>query len=367
MNIELSQSFRMGTGSINHNLRINNDGTERSCGDTNRRFLNEHLFIDPTIPIDDNYAERLIRKNIYEAIKDRLKEYNEKQIKSKHPERVLTYEKWLENQIKKAKEKPRLQEYIIQLGDRYTGCPYKMETDKDGNIIDIDGNKIKNYDTTKTPAYKDGKITPSKLYKKTKKIFKEFIKEFQKANPQAVVISASIHGDEEGGLHCHISVLWLSKTKQCLGIGLGHTQAMAQQYEAQGIKTKDTKEKNAQTLWESDMRWLLKEVAERNGIKRKDMGNEEEPRTIKGFKRDKDKEVQLKRKEEELKEKERYLKEREANIEEKEREISRSIVKEEWYILRKQYPEIYTKVHEKFKGTLKTVKKGLDKKDNRMI
>ena len=282
------------------------------------------------------------------------------------------------------------------MGNRLTACPYEMEIDSNGKIVDVNGKSFESWDTRHRPAYKDGKIIESKICKKLKKVYKDFIVEFEKANPQAQVISASIHADEYGHVHMHLSVLWWSKTKNGVGFVLAETTAIRQQYEARGIVCNRTRFDNAQNEWRKEMRQLLKDVALKHGIERLDMGNKEKHRSIYEFQQFKDKycekkekefdtkekainvkqnilnerrknlfdkENDLNDKENELNDKENVLHKKEWELNEKETELSKDIAKQEWYILKKKYPDIYNLIHSEY-IMKKNVNKGIDKTNN---
>lgn len=265
---------------------------------------------------------------------------------------------------------------MVQLGNKYTGCPFEMQLDKDGNILDKDGNKIKEWDTRKTPGYKDGIITESKRAKLIKKIYKDFLKEFQKANPQATVLCASIHSDEYGACHLHITVLWWSKKQNDVGYGLSYSSAMEQQFDAKGIKYNHKRYDNATTLWKTNMRVLLKQVALKHNVVRLNMHNKEKHRETDGFKKYKDafcyeqqlefeqKEAELIAKENELKELEQKLKSLQNELEDKEQELSKDIAKQEWYLLKKTHPEWYSEIHSMHLKNKNNNRKSIKNKNN---
>ena len=376
-NLLLSQSFSMGNGNINHNLRQTKGRGIRQNGVMERRFINEYS-------VSNVDANKLLHDTIAGEVGNKLAMLNEKNIATKHPERVKTLQQWIEAQTKLCNGNIT-HDYVVQIGDKYTGCPFEILLDANGNMLDKNGNIIKEWDTRKQPAYKDGKPIESNICKKIKQVYKDFAKEFIQANPQARVLCYAIHGDENGGVHMHITVCWFSKTKNGIGIGLSKINAMKQQYEARGIKCKNTKKENPQTMWGKDMRALLKDVCKRNGIEKLDMENHEPHRTIPQFYKFKSKfcdeleskETQLEAKEDiikskeeiikelekKLKEKELELKEKEAILQEKELLLSNDIAKQEWYILKKMFPEMYQKIHNEYKIFKKSVNKGIDKVD----
>lgn len=377
--LKLSQSFCMGKGSLEHNLRITKGAGVRQNGVKERRFLNEDITAGNKF--EKNYVHNLIHNAVAEKIGDKLAMLNEKHIAMKEKRRVCTIDDWLKKQAytRGDKQKKIVSEYIVSMGNRFTACPYEMQLDAKGNMLDDNGNVIPEWDTRRRPAYKDGKIIESKICKKLKKVYKDFIVAFEKANPQAQVISASIHADEGGHVHMHLSVLWWSKTKNGVGYGLAETTAIRQQYEAKGIYCNRTRFDNAQNEWRKEMRQLLKDVALEHGIERLDMGNKEKHRSIYEFQQFKDKYCEKKEKEFDTKEKainvkqnilnerrknlfdkENDLHKKELELNEKETELSKDIAKQEWYILKKKYPDIYNLIHSEYMMK-KNVNKGIDK------
>ena len=368
----MSMSFRMGVGGIEHNLRICKGTSIRQNGIQERRFLNEHLVLDQELIGQSDYVDKLIHKKVEEVIKDNLDKLNEKHVKNRQLCRVCSVDDWIKKQAytRNGKQKHIYTEFIVQLGNKYTGCPYEVQFVGD-KMVDVKGQPIDNWDTGKTPAYRDNKITESKMCKKLNKIYKEFIVEFKKRNPQCIILCASIHNDERAGSHMHVNCLWLSRTKNGVGYGLSQSMAIKQQYESKGIKCNNTRKDNATNKWRSDMRVLLKQVALRHGIERLNMHNKESYRSIENFKEYKDnineilrqefeqKETELNAKENELIDKENEINKRnkrlnkrkelldnkEAELIFKEKMLSTDIAKQEWFILKKDFPNYYKEIH----------------------
>lgn len=352
--LQMSMSFRMGKGWLEHNLRVTKENRPRQNGVLERRHFNEQLVIDESIEGPD-YVKQLIHKKVEEKIGDKLKEVNEKHIRQGNLFRVRTVDQWIESQqyTRAGKQKDIVCEYIVQLGDKYTGCPYEIQLDADGNMLDVNGKKIKPDDTRFTPAYRDGKITESKISKKLKKVYKEFFQEFKKRNPQAEPICASIHGDEKGGLHMHINCIWFSKTKNGVGYGLSKTTAMRQQYDEQAKEYGKTRKQNAQNMWRNEMRYMLMRIALDNGIERVKMNNKEPHREHDEFCDWKDDQCarreMLDNKEKELIEKESKLDERQAELDERDKKYASA----EWWYMYKHYPELWKEIHNKCRLTAK--------------
>lgn len=315
--IALSQSFRMGTGNIEHNLRITKGRGMRQNGVMERRHMNELL---TEIDTSDN----LVCKVVEAEIGDRLAALNEHHIATGHPERVRTVKQWIETQqyTRQGKRRPIVHEYVVSLGNKLTACPYEVERDSHGNMLDVSGSVIPEWDTRHTPAYKDGVITESEVCTTAKDVYREFLTMFKRRNPNARVICAVIHADENGSAHMHISVVWINSIKNGVGIGLSKTSAMQQQYDLRGITVGDSKQDNAQNSWRVDMKLLLKKIAYTHGIEKLHMGNKEKYRTIEAYGSYMDARcAAIDKKEKELLEREKILLKREKMLLKKEKAL----------------------------------------------
>ena len=315
---EYSESFAMGTGTLEHNLRIKKGKGLRQNGVLERRHLNEYLVVDKDLLKDPKtYTQKLIEKVVGEEIGDRLREANERNIRNRHYDKVRTLSEWIDAQryMKNNKEHSIVSEYLVALGDKYTGCPYEIQLDGDGNMIDTHGNVIRPWDTRHKPAYKDGIITESRISKKFKQACKKFLVAFKKKNPRARVISAAVHCDEGGGVHMHINVIWVASVQRDVGISLSKTTAMEQQYAEQGIVCKNTKKVNAQSMWRADMYQLWIDVCRECGIERRDMHNKNKHISKKEYYGFAD------RRSEAFENRDRELNEREASLDKKEKQV----------------------------------------------
>lgn len=363
----LSQSFCMGHGNIEHNLRQLKGQGIRQNGIQERRFLN--VYSDTNVN-----SERLVNDTIAEVIKKPLAKLNEKHISKGHTERIKTIADWIKTQRYVKGDKPRqiVHEVVVQVGDKITGCPFEVQRDKQGRMLDVYGHVVPEWDTRKKLAYKDGTITESTISKRLKRVYKQYVKEFKKKNPQIRVLCWSVHGDENGGLHLHINFIAFSYTKNGVGIGLSKTTAFKQQYEAQGVTCGNDRTNNAQNMWRNDMRALLEQVCLKNGITRKDMENHERHRSIKEFYKFKNeycdkleqKESELENKEDKLYIQAEMLKDKFEILKQKESETNKSMVKNEWYILKTKHKEWYKIIHEEYEKNKKSVTNVLDKNTN---
>ena len=191
---------------------------------------------------------------------------------------------------------------------------------------------------------------------------------FRVLNPKARIISACIHADERAGVHMHINTIWISETTKGVGIGLAETSAIRQQYQNLGIKCGDGLTNNAQNRWRAEMKELLQKTARDHGIEKKDMKNKEKYRGIAAFKTYKDsyceeleKEYnELEKEHKEIDKKYKKIKKEKEAVEEM---AVSDIAKGEWYILKKEFPEVYKSIHTKFINNREKVrnKKNIDK------
>lgn len=401
--IQLSQSFSMGKGNLEHNLRITKSSGIRQNGVQERRFINEYVIVrgDTT---QKNYEKNLLKEAIKNKIGENLKKYNEKQIQAKHPERVMTIDDWIQKKsyTRSGKQKKLICEYVINLGNRHTGSPYEQKKDKDGNLLSKSGKIIPLWDTRVSADYVDkNNIKESMISKKyIKPILRDFVKEFEKANPNAEILGYSIHGDEGGAVHAHLSVLWWSTCKNGVGYGIAQSQAIRQQYEANGYQCNNERKDNPLTVWRKDMRALLYDVAYLHGVQRLDMGNKEPHRDTPAFGRYKDRyceeqeaernrlEVEKKSLEKDKKlfkkdkkilekdkksitDKEKRLSEKASELEEKEKlfndRLATDVARGEWYYLKTHFPHMYAQIHKKYteeREKKKKLKNVLDRETN---
>lgn len=284
--VAMSQSFVMGRGQLEHNLRIKRGRGIRQNGDADRHAWNEHLIVDDElIQHPATYTERLIEKVISAELGDKLRILNEHYIQQRHPERVMNVRQWIDKQryARNGEARPIVQEYIVGVGDRYSACPWKPSVDEKGNILDEHGHTIEDWDTRKRPGFKDGIKSESLASKELKRVYKEFLREFQNENPRARVICASIHADENGAVHMHVDVIWIADTKNGVGISLSKTSAMQQQYRDKRIVTKTGRTDNAQNRWRADMRKLLERICREHDIERLDMHNKQQHRSKRAY------------------------------------------------------------------------------------
>lgn len=252
--IDLSLSFVPGRGNIEHNLRIKN-GNPRTWGIRDRREWNTVL------------VNRDVRDVLRETFEPAIAKYNEKQIADKRYNRVKTIDDWIDTQLRK-KTRPYT-EIIIQLGNKLTGCTYEHEVGKDGFQIDeTSGTKIMPWQTKKTPkpVLVNGKVVEGRRCKLLKQIYKRLLQRFKDENPKIKIVCAAIHADEKGGVHMHVDVVPVGKTKNGIGLTTAPTSYYRDRLDELGVSYGKSRKDNAQKTWQRMMRAALTDEAKRYGI-----------------------------------------------------------------------------------------------------
>lgn len=252
MRTDLTLSFAHGKGDLDHNARRKN-GNTRTYQFRERRIWNETLIEqDVDVVLDEIYGAA-------------LRAYNAKQVAGRHPERVKTMDDWVKAQRRGGRP---YTEYVVQLGNRLTGCPYEYVTDKQGNMLDEKGRVILPWQTKKTPVpliRKDG-LHVSEEYRKLKTVYRAVYDAWSKWNPDMIIVGAYIHADERGGVHQHIDCICKSEARNGIGLGIGVTGCIKQMLDREGIKYGTTRKDNAQKVWTKLMRQRLTELAKQHGF-----------------------------------------------------------------------------------------------------
>lgn len=252
--IDLSLSFVPGRGNIEHNLRIKN-GNPRTWGIRERKEWNEVL------------VNRDVRDVLRKAFEPAIAKYNEKQIADKRYNRTKTIDDWVDTQLKK-KTRPYT-EYIIQLGNKLTGCTYEYKVGADGFQVDeTSGTKIMPWQTKKTPkpVLVNGKVVEGRRCKLLKKVYKRLLQRFQKENPRMRIVCAAIHADEKGGVHMHVDAVPVGKTKNGIGLTTAPTSYYRDRLDELGVSYGKSRMDNAQKTWQQMMREALTDEAKQYGI-----------------------------------------------------------------------------------------------------
>lgn len=252
MRTDLTLSFAHGKGDLDHNARRKN-GNSRTYATRERRVWNE--------PLVEQDVDAVLEREYGAA----LRAYNEKQIAGRHPERCKTITDWVKAQRRGGRP---YTEYVVQLGNRLTGCPYEYVTDVNGNMLDENGRIILPWQTRKTPAplVRDGLIHVSEEYRRLKEVYKDAFKKWNKWNPDMVIVGAYIHADERGGVHMHLDCICKSKAKNGIGMGIGVTGCLKQMLDREGVAYGTTRKDNAQKVWTRLMRKRLTKLAKEHGF-----------------------------------------------------------------------------------------------------
>ena len=248
MSTDMTLSFAHGKGDLDHNARRKN-GNPRTWGIRNRKPWNETII------------ERNVDVVLERQFGDALRKYNEKQIAGRHPERVKTMEQWVNAQRRGGRP---YTEYVIQLGNKLTGCAYEYVVNEHGEMIAENGSVIMPWQTKKTPKalLRDGKYyIPSKMQARLKRYYRAVVKKLQQINPNMITVGAYIHCDEKAGCHLHWDTICLCKAKNGIGLGMGVTGCIEQMLTAKGIRYGRTRKDNAQKVWTKLMRDELTALA----------------------------------------------------------------------------------------------------------
>lgn len=241
MSTDMTLSFAHGNGDLDHNARRKN-GNPRTCGIRNRKAWNENII---ELDVDDVLEQQF---------GNALGRYNEKQLAGRHPERVKTMAQWVNAQRRGGRA---YTEYVIQLGNKLTGCTYEYVTNEKGEMLAENGSVIMPWQTQKTPKAKlrDGKyLIPSHMQKRLKKFYRDCVKRFQQVNPNMIVVGAFIHCDEKGGVHLHLDVVCVCKQRNGIGLGMGVNGCVRETLDKLGITYGTTRKNNAQKSWTTLMR-----------------------------------------------------------------------------------------------------------------
>lgn len=259
-------------GDIEHNLRLRADGSIRMRGHAERHDWN--VYRDVLVRHDDEIVNVLEEK-----FGDRLREYNEKILRSKNPGRVIDMQEWYRRQRISKKTgalKRGYEECIIQFGDKFAGAPFVYLTNEKGDPLDADGNVIERWETNKKLVYvldKNGKPIKSARYEFHKKALIAAYEKIKSENPELVMLGFEIHADEDGGMHAHFDFLVPHSQKRGIGIGLAKSSCMQEICKRKGIKFKDSQDNNAAKAWTEYMREkVIAESMQEWGMKRIDGG-----------------------------------------------------------------------------------------------
>ena len=270
-------SFVMSTedhpGDINHNSRTKRDGGVRKRGVKERRDWN--VFEDVRARNEDEVVSVLD-----ELYGDRLIEYNEKQIQDGRLNRVITMERWYNNQRASRKGnggiKQGYEEFILAMGDRLTACPFIYKTNKEGRPVDADGNVIEEWQTNKALVpVRDAQGRPIKSarYEAMVTFLRDAYREFKENTPEVIPLGMFVHADENGHIHAHVDYITPVDDSKTIGVRLSNTDCYRKICDRLGLKYKNARKGNAKEAWTEYMREnVLPRLMKRHGFNRIDGG-----------------------------------------------------------------------------------------------
>ena len=229
---KLSISFTLGKASVPHEANIEHNNREFIASNVNKNRTAENI----------TYKKQDIREAYQELFEESLAEYNAKQ---KQPcRRIKDYY----SHISKGKREEAFYEIVVQFGDSKT-APCRSET---------------------------GEITKSML--------DEYMKSFQKRNPNLHVFNAVLHMDEASP-HLHINFIpfYTEGRKNSLSKGVSMKSALNEQ----GFTAKNFKE-NRLVAWEDSEREFMEKILQEHGFSREDKNAKYAHQTVDEFKKSQD-------------------------------------------------------------------------------
>ncbi len=225
---KLSISFTLGKASVPHEANVEHNNREFIANNVNKSKIFENI----------TYKKQDIREAYHELFDESLNEYNAKQ---KQPcRRIKDYFR----HISKSKREEAFYEIIVQFGDSKTA-------------------------PCESP---NGKIT--------QKMLDEYIKDFQKRNPNLYVFNAVLHMDEASP-HLHINfVPFYTKRKNGLSKGVSMKSALnEQEFTAKNFK------ENRLVAWEENERQVMEKILNKYGFEREDKQAKYSHQTVDEYKK----------------------------------------------------------------------------------
>ncbi|MCM1508102.1 MAG: plasmid recombination protein [Ruminococcus flavefaciens] len=229
---KLSTSFTLGKASMPHEANVEHNNREFIASNVNKSRISENI----------TYIKQDVRDAYQQLFGQSLDEYNSKQTRR---DRIIPdYFK----HISKSKREEAFYEIIVQFGDSKT-APCRSE---------------------------NGKITQEML--------DEYMKSFQKRNPNLHVFNAVLHMDEASP-HLHINFIpfYTQGRKNSLSKGVSMKSALIEQ----GFNPKSIKE-NQLVAWEESERQIMEEILKKHGFEREDKQAKYAHQTVDEFKKSQD-------------------------------------------------------------------------------
>ena len=215
----------------------------------------------------NRYHESLIDEDPVEVYRrlffDALQKQNEKNLKNRHSDRVISFEDWIKkikaeekeyrsaaSLVKKIRNKKERNKELKKLAHR-PRLVYETIVQV-GNIKEI-------------PALN----SPERALfdEQLKSIYTDFLKRFQEQNHNLYVCGAYLHFDEAGTPHMHLDYIPVAKgiDKKGKARGMEVQPSLSKAFDEMGYKT-DGIYYTAQMKWQDAMRDLICEVARDHGI-----------------------------------------------------------------------------------------------------
>lgn len=288
MNTKLTLSFtdsdsNKGKGDIAHNLRTRKGNGIKQTGVPERRDWNFY-YVNPKYGKRGDSPDDIVKRYVYEKVKDDLAAYNAKILKTKNPQRVLSFDEWYARRLVKndgtGKSKKPYEEDVLTYGDMFDTAPYVYETNDEGLPVDEQGNSFELWDSNHklVPVRDDnGKPVKSEAYYILCDLYKMAVLRFNETCPNLEIISYAIHADEYGAIHIHWNYVPLVKNpnaKRGIGWTIAKTTALENECHRLNIpydtkvkrKTKPEEIGNATSEWRKYMRNIFKELMEEHGL-----------------------------------------------------------------------------------------------------
>ena len=229
---KLSTSFTLGKASMPHEANVEHNNREFIASNVNKSKISENI----------TYIKQDVQQAYQQLFSKSLAEYNSKQTRR---DRIIPdYFK----HISKSKREEAFYEVIVQFGDSKT-APCRSQ---------------------------NGKVTQEML--------DEYMKSFQKRNPNLHVFNAVMHMDEASP-HLHINFIpfYTQGRKNSLSKGVSMKSALIEQ----GFNPKSIKE-NQLVAWEDSERQVMEELLKKYGFEREDKQAKYAHQTVDEFKKSQD-------------------------------------------------------------------------------
>ncbi len=229
---KLSISFTLGKASMPHEANVEHNNREFIANNVNKTKISENI----------TYIKQDVQQAYQQLFSESLAEYNGNQTRK---DRIISdYFK----HISKSKREEAFYEIIVQFGDSKTApC-----------------------------GSQNGKITQVML--------DEYMKSFQKRNPNLHVFNAVLHMDEASPhLHINFVPFYTQGRKNSLSKGVSMRTALIEQ----GFNPKSIKE-NQLVMWEDSERHVMEELLKKYGFEREGKQTKYAHQTVDEFKKSQD-------------------------------------------------------------------------------